>query len=55
MQDKNQSFQKELYIPKTIVQEYCRTFAREDEKGVCSRGVCRSLSIIYDGPFCENC
>ena len=55
MQNKNQSFQKGLYIPKTFVQEYCWTFARrEHEKGQCSRGVCRSLSIIYDGLFCKN-
>ena len=56
MQEKKQSFQKGLYIPKIFVQEYCWTFARrEHEKGQCSRGVCRSLSIIYNGPFCENC
>ena len=56
MQNKNQSFQKGLYIPKTFVQEYNWTFARRGyEKGQCSRGVCGSLSIICDGPFCENC
>ena len=43
---------KGLFIPKTFVQEYSWIYAiTEYRKIQCSRGMFRTLSIIYDGLF----